>query len=489
MHTQDRTNTESTERDLRLDMLNSLLTTPHRQLDQVAGLHATLIAQDPLFYGHLAAWYAQNGDVRDHQEVFVGTLMTADEPVLRDAGFMLMQDLAPYQVARVVQFMKRSKRKLPRSARTAVTRYLRAREASPIRFDRAAVRQRKAMKSLYAGLHIKPSDRADAILFKNAPPADSLAFQLKVLAKAATPLEQARTIATHRIPYAVAIGAVETVTPAVMVALIDVMSPQEVINHLKALKGRGAFDHPQVKALIDAKLALATTDGRVSAYKAKVAAVAAGVSADTVARLDAVTETQVKAKGRIKRPTALLVDKSSSMQNAIEVGKRLAAMISVIAEADLFVYAFDRMPYPIVAQGESLADWEKAFALVRAGGTTSLGAPLAVMQQRGQRVEQIIVVTDQGENSAPYFTPAYQAYCAALEVKPDVLIVKVDSSSDYTEKALRAAEVAVETFDFSGDYYALPNLVPMLSRPSRLDLLMEVIGTALPQRPDRAAAA
>lgn len=482
------TQMNETERDLRLDMLNSLLTTPHRDLEQVVALHASLIAQDPLFYGHLAAWYFQNGEVRDHKEVFVGVLLTADEPLLREAGFMLLQRLAPYQVARVVQFMKRTRRKLPRTARTAVTRYLRHREADPRRFDRAAVRQRKAMKALYAGLHVRPSPRADAILFKNAPPPDSLAFQLKVLAKATSPVSQARTIVTHRIPYAVAIGAIEAMTPAVLVALISVMTPQEVINHLKALKGRGALDHPEVKVMIDAKLAEAATDGRVSAYKAKIAAKAAGVDRALAAQLDVVTETQVKAKGRIKRPTALLVDKSSSMENAIEIGKRLAAMISVIAEAELFVYAFDRMPYPIVAQGESLADWERAFALIRAGGTTSLGAPLAVMQQRGQRVEQIIVVTDEGENASPYFTPALQAYSTALQVQPDVVIVKVDRASDYTEKQLQAAGIGVETFDFKGDYYALPNLVPMLSRPSRLDLLMEVIATPLPQRPDRAAA-
>jgi hypothetical protein len=479
---------QTDERDLRLDMLNSLLTTPHRQLEQVAALHATLIAQDPLFYAHLAAWYFQNGDVRDHKEVFVGTLLTAVEPILREVGFMLLQRLAPYQVARVVQFMKRTKRKLPRSARTAVVRYLRTREANVRQFDRAAVRQRKAMKSLYAGLHIRPSARADAILFKNAPPPDSLAFQLKALANASTPIEQARTIVTHRIPYAVAIGAIEALTPAVMVALIDVMTPAEVINHLKALKGRGALDHPEVKALIDAKLAQATTDRRVSAYKAKVAAQAAGASAETVTRLDAVTEAQVKAKGRIKRSTALLVDKSSSMENAIELGKRLAAMISTISEAELYVYAFDRLAFPIIARGPALADWEQAFALMRAGGTTSLGAPLQVMTKKGERVEQIIVVTDEGENSSPYFVPALQRYRDTLQVAPDVLIVKVGRASDYTEKALQAAQMAFDTFVFQGDYYALPNLVPMLSRPSRLDLLMEVIGTPLPQRPDRAAA-
>ena len=84
--------------------------------------------------------------------------------------------------------------------RTAVERYLLKREADPAFFDSAAVRARKAMKSLYAGLHIKPSERADAILFKNDPPADSLAFALKRLAHAATPAEQAAIIVEKGIP-------------------------------------------------------------------------------------------------------------------------------------------------------------------------------------------------------------------------------------------------------------------------------------------------
>ena len=104
--------------------------------------------------------------MRDHKEVFIGNLLTSDLSAHRDAGFVLLQVLPPYQVARVVDFMKRHKGKVPRSARTAVRQYLRKREADPVFFDRAALRGRKAMKRLYAGLHLKPAARADAILFK-----------------------------------------------------------------------------------------------------------------------------------------------------------------------------------------------------------------------------------------------------------------------------------------------------------------------------------
>lgn len=66
-------------------------------------------------------------------------------------------------------------------------------------------------------------------------------------------------------------GAIKQLTPTVVVALINSMSPQEVINNLKSLQVRGAMKNSQVKALIDEKLELAASDVRVAALKARVA--------------------------------------------------------------------------------------------------------------------------------------------------------------------------------------------------------------------------
>jgi len=475
----------NTERDLRLEMLNSLLTTPHRKLEQVAEIHKLIIELDPIFYGHLAVWYQRNGDVRDHKEVFVAHLLTSDLVEHRDAGFVMLQEFPPYQVARVVDFMKQHRNKLPRSARTAVQRYLKVRESNPVLFDRAALRGRKAMKHLYASLHIKPDERANAILFRDQPPVGSLADVLKQLAKAESAAEQARLIVEFKLPYAIAIGAIKQLTPVVLVALINSMTPQEVINNLKSLKARGAMDHPEVKALIDGKLDEASKSARVAAFKAQVAADAADLDDDTLARLEKVTNEQVKRRGVITRPTALFVDKSGSMENAIELGKRLAALISGITQADLFVYAFDNIPYPVTAQGKELTDWERAFQHIKAGGGTSIGAPLEAMRKKRQIVDQIIVVTDEGENAAPYFGEVYKTYCRELATMPNVVIVRVGSYCNWLESQLKGQQAPVETFTFAGDYYSLPNLVPLLTRPSRLDLLMEILDAPLPVRSDK----
>ena len=295
-------------------------------------------------------------------------------------------------------------------------------------------------------------------------------------------------IAEYRVPFATAIGVVGEVTPALLVALIGQMSPQEVINHLGALKRRGAFDHDEVRALIERRIEAAQKDKRVSAMKVKVAQEAAGDLGEDVAEaLADAADAQIKAKGRIERPTALLVDKSGSMEQALEVGKRLAAMISSIAAEDLFVWAFDTMPYAVEATGERLADWEAAFDGIRAGGMTSLGAPLEAMKRAHQYVEQIVYVTDEGDNTSPLCQDGYRAYQRAMNVSPDVVIVKVGYANDMVEAPLRQCGARVETYTFEGDYYALPNLVPMLSKASRLELLLEIMSTPLPRRPRQAA--
>jgi len=480
---EEKTIMQTAERDLRLDILNSLLTTPHRELEKVAELHTLFLEADPIFYGCLAAWYQHNGDVRDHKEVFTAHLLASDLPEHRDAGFTMLQEFPPYQVSRIVDFLKQQRGKLPRSARTATLRYLRKREANPEAFDRAAMRGRKAMKHLYATLHIAPGPRADAVLFKDAPPEGSLAAAVKLLASAKDPAEQARAIVEHRIPYTVAVGAISKLTPVILVALIDAMSPQEVINNLKSLKARGAMDHPEVKAMVDDKLAKASTDRRVSAFKAMVAADSGSLDADTVERLEKVANDQVRRRGRIVRSTALLVDKSSSMDCAIDVGMQLAALISGIMDAEFYVYAFDTIPYPVQAAGTEMSDWDCAFRHIKAGGATSIGAPLEAMRLRKQSVEQIIMITDQGDNTSPLFPAAYEVYSREMKVTPNVVIVKVGQSCTLIETQMQG-KAQVDTFQFDGDYYSLPNLVPMLARPSRLELLMEILGTTLPVRDD-----
>jgi hypothetical protein len=518
------------EQDIRLDILNTLLTTPHRELGAIWPVHRELAEKDPLFYMHLAAWYADEGDVRDHKEMFVANLVLSDFEGHRDVGLALLRALPPYELARVIDFIhgrkttrkvavaakserRRKVRKLfgtdktaaqpeadeprqfetkveefglfrnvPRSVKTEVARYLREREADPDWFDSTVLVARKALKRLYAVLHLQPGQRAQQILFDKDPPPDSRLYALRELAKADSPAEQARAIVAHRIPYRVAATVIKQMMPTVLLALIERMSSQELINNLGSLKRRGALDNPDLKALIEAKLEEAKTATRVSAFKAEEAAKAVGLPADVAQKLEAITDTQIKAKGRITRPTALLVDKSASMEQAIELGKRIGAMVSAICENQLFVYAFDTLAYEIAAQGVDLAAWEKAFRGIKAGGSTSCGVPLVNMRKKKQYVEQIILVTDEGENTPPLFVAELTQYRAEVNADPCVCVVRTPGGGNYLEQQCRQARLMFDVFQFNGDYYSLPNLIPMLSRPSKLELLMEIVAYPLPVR-------
>ncbi|HEY7158821.1 MAG TPA: hypothetical protein VH575_33055 [Gemmataceae bacterium] len=494
----------TTEHDLRLDILNTLLTTPHRKLEAVWPVHQEMVGQDPRFYVHLAAWYHDHGEVRDHKEMFVVSLVLSNFPGHRDVGLALLRNLPPYEVGRVLDFINGRKktrkvrataktpaqtveelglfRNPPRALRTEIARYLREREADVEWFDSSVLVARKTMKRLYALLHVAPGERAQKILFEEEPPADSRLFALRVLAQAGSPAEQARAIVEHQIPYRVAAAVVRQMTPTVLLALIERMSPQELINNLGALRRRGVLDNPDLKALVERKLEAAKTDTRVSAYKAQVAADAAGATAEMAKALDAVTETRVKARGRIKRPTALLLDKSGSMSVALEVGRQLGAMISAVCAAELYAYAFDSIAYPVEPKGASLADWEKALLGVHAGGSTSCGVVLEWMARQGQRVEQIVLVTDEGENTTPLFKDAYDTYARTVNVRPAVTIVKIGQATNTIEQACRAKGVPLNVVEFRGDYYALPNVIPFLTAPSQTELLMEILNYPLPER-------
>ena len=491
------------EQDLRLDLLNTLLTTPHRQLELTQPLHAEMVRKDPRFYVRLAAWYADHGDVRDHKEMFIITLVLSDFEGHRDTGLALLRALPPYQVVRVVDFIHGKHkavrpqadgtapevarktglfRNAPRSLRTEVTRYLREREADADWFDSSVLVARKAVKRLYALFHVAPDTRAQKILFDEQPPADSRAFALKELAKAATPAEQARAIVAHALPYRVAATVVQQMTPTVLAALIERMTPQELINNLAALKRRGAFDNPDLKALIEGKLEAAKVDRRVSAFKAEEAVKAADLTSEVRQKLEAVADSQVKAKGRIERPLALLIDKSGSMEAAIELGKRIGALLSAVAAGPLYVLAFDTQAYPVEGGGTDLASWETALRGITAGGGTSCGVGVDYLRRQGQYVEQIVLVTDEGENTAPLFADALKQYRAEMKVDPNVCFVRTPGAGTQMEESCRKAGILVDAFQFGGDYYALPNLVPLLSRPSKLDLLMEVLEYPLPLR-------
>ena len=185
------------EQDLRLEILNTLLTTPHRKLEQIWPVH-----QDDgrsRTRGSTSAWRPGTPTTATSattRRCSSSRWSLSDFAGHRDVGLALLRGLPPYQVVRVLDFIhgRKTTRKVradagrrsaarrkagrrgegrpdapaqtvveefglfrnpPRSLRTEIARYLREREADADWFDSTVLVARKAIKRLYALLHVQ----------------------------------------------------------------------------------------------------------------------------------------------------------------------------------------------------------------------------------------------------------------------------------------------------------------------------------------------
>ena len=109
--------------------------------------------------------------------------------------------------------------------------------------------------------------------------------------------------------------------------------------------------------------------------------------------------------------------------------------------------------------------------------------------RKNVRVEQIIVITDEDENGEPRFWEVFPKYVKLMGVTPNVVLIHVATQGGVNHTgfsdSLKAHGIAYDQYKpDTDDYYALPGLVTMLSRNSKIDLLYEIMDTPLPVRKD-----
>ncbi|MDW8028399.1 MAG: hypothetical protein RMK94_08420 [Armatimonadota bacterium] len=73
------------------------------------------------------------------------------------------------------------------------------------------------------------------------------------------------------------------------------------------------------------------------------------------------------------------------------------------------------------------------------------------------------------------------AYRQELGIEPNFVIVRVRSRYEGLERGLIDVGGLVMRFDFAGDYYSLPNLLPLVSGRGLIDLVDEIMQTPLPK--------
>ena len=389
-----------------------------------------------------------------------------------------------------------------RVLRGAIANYLKHREENEEMMEGAIIRARSALRFLYAKAHLVPGSGdthwLNRCLFHNEAPEGTRIEAMKKVIASNDPTEQAEIIMEAKLPYPVVRSLVKAVTPSVLIALIDAMSPQELLANLSAVKREGAFNNPEIKELIQSKI-----KDVQKAKKNKVDALKGTIAADAVADLDEdtkklvqdATDAQLKQHGNIGVPTALIIDKSQSMGQAIELGKQLGAAIGQAA-GDNFAacYLFDHNPVRVrwtKADGDmgSFAAWNKKLAMFRCGGMTNLGSVLRSMINENVRAEQIVIITDEGENGHPKFHELLPEYKAQFGFMPEIVIVRMGryayANVGKVANPCQRAGATVTSMDVADiDKISIPNLIQLLSKRSIFDLVQEILQLPLPTKQD-----
>jgi hypothetical protein len=159
-----------------------------------------------------------------------------------------------------------------------------------------------------------------------------------------------------------------------------------------------------------------------------------------------------------------------------------------VITADFRVYAFDSAAFEVkveVQDGKrpTLSDWEKAFKFIKADGSTSIGSAMMKLLKDRIYVEQLAIVTDGEENTAPYLARVWAEYAKEMAIAPSVIIVQVGAYNPHFVRGLQGHGIEVMAYQFGGqEYYALPNLLPLLALPSKAELVDAIMQYGLPRR-------
>lgn len=475
-------------------LFQQMMQVPHRDYAPAVAQFNTALAEDPDFVMRACVHLAMgNTKIRDHEDIAVITLLQAPSayPYAREAGRVLLlgsdfyqtepEDLSglpPYRVMRVLKYVAGSDKKVPRLAKSIANDYVRGLEKDPRRFDGVAIRNRNNLKWMYVNYHIRPSDRADGILFKNQMPEDSIFDILKQIAHSNNVNDQARLVIEHKIPYRVAVSVLPKMNPIIGVALIDAMTPTEALNSRSWVERSGLLEMPDVKDVFINKISQATKSVASAEHRAS----SQGTDAEVQAAVEQAKQTAVEQADRIEGDLLLIVDRSASMENAIGTAIEFGSRIAPLCDGDIMVVTHNDYAQEItVADKSSLSGWQRAFTGVRANGMTNMQRALELALQRGFMPQKIVLVTDGGENQGS-FRQTVEQY-AEQGVEPAIAQITVDSREHNSlAQRMEQSHLRYDQFVFSGDYYVFDQVAALLGGPPAKSIVEKILETQFPYR-------
>jgi len=493
-----------TSRD-RSALLGTLLKVKHRKLEGYVDDVLIGAIADPELFAHIIAWNDANGKVRDTKVAFpVLALRTSamDDRELTENAFAHLAKLGPRELVRAYQFNKWCSGSIVIGTirngqrgllQDVIQGYLRERESKRNWWTAAVVRNRIAMKTLYAVSHLKPSARAQKVLFGRKYAGEPVFEGIRRLGSM-SPLEAGGFILRNKIPFTVALGTgVKLDNESVLLAIVQSMTGAELITATAQLNKLKSFKLGAVQEAYKEAVGKVAKDKRVSVGKVSRALGAAGQSIQPdSAKVDTPIEQLVKLKekaaqaaGPIKGDWLILADRSQSMGVAVKQAVKISALLAHRVEGKVHLVFFNDVPQAFDVTGKTLDQIEHDTRHVTDSGTTSIGCGLRYLADKKIGVDGIVLVSDGGENRPPWFHEEYKK----LDPAPSLIYLKLFSDLDRHYKVapgtvsdqfgihLHGHGITYQAWNLGEgvDDYALENIVAVIKPGSygMLDTIME----------------
>lgn len=487
-------------------MIQELTKSPHGSLAEYVGTGIVAAQQEPEFFAHLIAWNGIRGQIRDAKIALpVVNLMVKVADEFEENAYAHLAQLDPRSLLKAIRFMKVSNSTAKdftqkhgvnfhvkvRAFNRVVERYLRHREENWGLWQRTAVQHRRSLKELYALTRVKPKSMADTILFKGEAPTGTVFADIRNLSKMGA-AEAAGTIIEQRIPFLVAVGALGSKIKDgnLVMALIERMSPTELVTNTKMLEKLGVKTDPKLRAAYEEGMKRVAVSKKTT-FKA-TRAVEGMEDSPLKAKLQAAQEKQI-ASISVDGDWLVLGDKSGSMASCIEAARHIAATLAKVVRGKVHLIYFDTQPTYINATGLSYDDLLNKTKNINANGGTSIGCGVQYMMGKAENVDGIAIVSDGCENSIPIFASAYKKLAANLDKEPPVYFYHVGFESQSSSQRLAAGgelnnflmsmkenDIDPQVFELGRtvDFYSLPNLIQTM-RVNRYALADEILDTPL----------
>src|SRR5208337_3466866 len=327
-------------------ILSELSKSPHGVLKEYVSIGKQATAQEPEFMAHLIAWDRVKGQVRDAKVALPVVSLTVpgfpEEFVDNSLAHLAM--LGPRELLKAFRFVLELK--LPgrmRAVRRLIEAYLHEREVNYPKWERLAIQHRGTLRELYALAHVKPAhEKVNVVLYgrsfdkvKVPYPAGSL-FEAVAMLKDMSPVEAAGVIASRGIPFLIASGALgsKAKDPDLVLALINRMSPTELVTNTKMLEKLGVKTNPALRGAFEKALEKAS---KSKANVLKTSRAAEAIEDEGLKeKLRGMQERQIQALGGVDGNWLVLADRSGSMAETMEVARTVSGTLAKLVKGKVW---------------------------------------------------------------------------------------------------------------------------------------------------------